>query len=155
MVQAMFFSPHFQCYRRWVLAEIHLIRTRIERKNMDPTHNCAIIWTILSMMKSARCMILLFFGSANTYTIHFIISGRFQKFPTHASNIPSNRAPPRTRVIGIFTLPGNRFLQKHMTLFAVTLNIIASIVYFFIYQPICFENTMLEEELVTYKLGIM
>ena len=112
MAQAVFFSPHFQCSRRWVFAESHRIGTIIERKNMDPTLNCAIISTLLSTMKSARCRRLSFFGSANTYTSHFIISGRFQKSPTHASKIPSNRAPPRTRVIGIFTLPGNHFSQN-------------------------------------------
>ena len=80
MAQAIFFSPYFQCSRIWVLAEIHLIGTITERKNMDPTRNCAIIWTLLRMMKSARCMILSLFVSANTYTIHFIISGRFQNF---------------------------------------------------------------------------
>ena len=38
------------------------------------------------------------------------------------------------------------FLAKHMTLFAVTLKVIAGIVYFFIYQPICLDKTMVEEE---------
>ena len=33
-----------------------------------------------------------------------------------------------------------------MTLFAVTLKVIAGIVYLFIYQPICFDKKMLEEE---------
>ena len=42
-----------------------------------------------------------------------------------------------------------------MTLFTVTLKVIAGIVYFFIFQPICLDKTMMEEELVTYKLGIM
>ena len=42
-----------------------------------------------------------------------------------------------------------------MKLFAVTLKVIVGIVYFFIYQPICLDKTMLEEEWVTYKLGIM
>ena len=112
MVQAILFSPHFRCSRRWVFSESHLIGTIKERKNMDPTCNCEIIWTLLSMMKSARRMILSFFGSANTYTSHFMIYGRFQTFPTHASKIPSNQEPPRTRVIGIFTLPGNHFSQN-------------------------------------------
>ena len=112
MAQAIFFSPHFQYTRRWMFAERHRIGTRAERKNMDPTCNYAIISTLLSRMKSARCMILSLFGSANTYTSHFIMSGRFQKFPTHVSNIPSNRAPSRTRVIGIFTLLGNHFSQN-------------------------------------------
>ena len=42
-----------------------------------------------------------------------------------------------------------------MTLFAVTLKVVRGIVYLFFYQPICFDNTMLEEEWVIYKLGIM
>ena len=39
-----------------------------------------------------------------------------------------------------------QFFAKHMTLFAVTIKVIAGIIYFFIYQPICLEKTMMEEE---------